>query len=61
MSDEPAVAVSSDILRVRADIPPRLRAAVAARLGLPAERVHLAGEDPAGALRSLTTQIKEML
>jgi hypothetical protein len=32
-----------------------------AKLGLPAERVHLHGEDPAGALRALTATIKEML
>ena len=30
-------------------------------LGLPAERVRLEGDDPASALRALTTQIKEML
>jgi transaldolase/glucose-6-phosphate isomerase len=30
-------------------------------LGLPAERVRLGGDDPANALRALTTQIKEML
>jgi glucose-6-phosphate isomerase len=30
-------------------------------LGLPAERVRLRGDDPAGALRELTTRIKEML
>jgi glucose-6-phosphate isomerase len=30
-------------------------------LGLPAERVRLAGDDPASALRALTTRIKEML
>jgi glucose-6-phosphate isomerase len=30
-------------------------------LGLPAERVHLHGEEPAGALRTLTATIKEML
>jgi hypothetical protein len=30
-------------------------------LGLPAERVRLRGDDPAGALRALTATIKEML
>ena len=30
-------------------------------LGLPAERVRLGGDDPASALRALTTRIKEML
>ena len=29
--------------------------------GLPAERVTLPGDDPAGALRALTAKIKEML
>jgi glucose-6-phosphate isomerase len=31
------------------------------QLGLPAERVRLQGDDPAGALRALTTRIKELL
>ena len=30
-------------------------------LGLPAERVRLQGDDPVGALRALTTRIKETL
>jgi hypothetical protein len=61
--------VSEPTPTVQARIPASLRAAVDERLraglqtprelGLPAERVRLTGEDPVGALRTLTATIKE--